>query len=401
MSTVRAAGTGAVQRLVILLCAVLLGVQVVRSAAVAGLAEGAPQSAAKLWPGHPAVETQLGMVAIALATGKRLPIPDGVIADVTIAALKAPLAPEPYLVRGVQAQLDGQSALARAAFLAAERRDPRSLPAHYFLAEQDLRNGNVGHGLDEVAALATLAPGGVSQAAPFIATFARDRRNWPAVRALFRRNPQLATSALTAMASNAANADAVVSLSDPAMRGAASLWLPPLLQSLIAAGDYAKARSIWAEVAKVRAAPGDELYDAAFAQPSAPPPFNWALTSSSVGLAERQSNGRLHAIFYGQQNGPLARQLLMLKPGAYRLSQRAAGDPAQLASLMWTLTCVRASDAVARIDVATAARAPWMFVVPASCPAQWLELAGVSSDIVRQSEVTISDLKLTRAGNGS
>lgn len=400
MSKARAAGTGAAWRLIIVLCAVLLSVQVVRNAAVDAFAERAPDRVAQLWPGHPAVAVQRGMVAIAAATGKRQPIPRRAFTDVADAALKAPLAPEPYLVRGVQAQLDGQDAIARAAFLAAEKRDPRSLPAHYFLAEQDLRSGNFVHGLAEVAALAKLAPNGVTEVAPFVATFARDRRNWPAVRALFRSNPPLATYALAAMATDAANAGPVLALSDPATRGPDSLWLAPLLQSLIAAGEYDKARATWREVAKVRAAPGEFLYDAAFVEPTAPAPFNWALTSSSVGLAERQSNGRLHVIFYGQQDGPLARQLLLLRPGTYRLSMRAAGDPTQAAGLMWTLTCVKARDPVLRSDVATAAQRPSTFVVPNSCPAQWLELVGVSSDVARQAEVIISDLRLTRAGNG-
>ena len=51
------------------------------------------------------------------------------------AAGKVPLAPEPFLVRGVQAELAGNSQLAAQAFAAAEWRDPRSLPARYFLAD--------------------------------------------------------------------------------------------------------------------------------------------------------------------------------------------------------------------------------------------------------------------------
>ena len=87
------------------------------------------------------------------------------------------------------------------------------------------------------------------------------------------------------------------------------------------------------------------LFDPDFSKPEPPPPFNWALTSSTVGLAERQPGGRLHAIFYGQEDGALARQLLVLPPGRYHFSMRLlrrfdAGQGTQLVG-----TCPGAQEA--------------------------------------------------------
>ena len=386
------------RRLAILLCAVLLAVQIVRNAAVESLAEALPDSAAKVWPGHPEVRAQSAMVAIASATGKRQPIPQNALQAMNAAALQAPLLPEPFLVRGVQAQLAGDEWLARAAFIAAERRDPRALPAHYFLAEQDLRTGNVAHGLSELAALAALAPGGAASVAPFIATLARDRRNWPEVRALLRRDPYLKGFTLARLAADPANAATIAALAGPAIPGSEGTWLQPLLASMLTAGKYAEARALWASREKLSLSPDEPLFDSGFSNPAPLPPFNWALTSSTVGLAERLPGGRLHAIFYGQQDGPLARQLLVLRPGVYRITMKIAGDSARRAALKWSVTCDKSAAPLASIDLVAASRQTWSFTVPRSCRAAWLELAGVAEDIPKAADVTISELKMSRVG---
>jgi hypothetical protein len=41
------------------------------------------------------------------------------------------------------------------------------------------------------------------------------------------------------------------------------------------------------------------------------------------------------------------------------------------------------------------------FEVPAGCPAQWIKLAGSSSDMPQQIDVTIAVLKLEKAGPGA
>ena len=386
------------RRLAILLCAALLAVQIVRNAAVEALAETLPQSAANLWPNHPEVRAQSALVAIAAATGKGQPVPPAAFELLNQSALDAPLLAQPFLVRGVQAQLTGDDALARAAFIAAERRDPRALPAHYFLAELDLRSGNAEHGLSELAVLSMLAPDGATAVAPFIANFARDPRNWPAVRALFRRNPNIVGYTLATLAADPANAKTILALAGPATPGTNNGWLASLLGNMIAAGKYSEARAIWAAQSKLSISPDEPLFDSAFRNPTPPPPFNWALTSSTVGLAERAPGGRLHAIFYGQQDGALARQLLVLKPGTYRVTMKIAGDPTRRSALNWSVKCDKAPAPLGTIDLATASRQPWTFTVPLSCRAAWLELAGSAEDIPRPVDVTISELRMSRAG---
>jgi hypothetical protein len=143
------------------------------------------------------------------------------------------------------------------------------------------------------------------------------------------------------------------------------------------------------------------LNDPDFRATSLQSPFNWALTSSTVGLAEPQPGGRLHLLFYGQEDGALARQLLMLPPGAYRLTVQLIGNAAQAKALNWSIQCDRAQMPISTISLDAAAARGWAFRVPDGCPAQWLQISGSSSDMPQQSDVTVSGIRLVRERTGA
>jgi hypothetical protein len=319
----------------------------------------------------------------------------------TDAAAKDPLAPEPFLVRGVQAELAGDGVSAQRAFEAAQWRDPRSLPAAYFLADRYFKTGDTIRGLQEVAALARLSPNGAQTVGPYLAAYAKNSANWPTLRALFRSDPLLADPALIALASNIETAPAVLQLADPHQKPGDVRWLEPLLNTLTRAGQYAEAKAIWAKTADVRVSPGELLHDSTFSDRSSPGPFNWLLTSSTVGLTERQPGGRLHVLFYGQEDGFLASQLLTLPAGPYRLSMQLLGDPAHARALSWSVWCDKAGEAVASGTVDAVASRGLRFEVPKDCPAQWIKLAGSSSDMPQQIDVTIAGMKLEKVGPGA
>jgi hypothetical protein len=375
------------------LAALLLAAQAVRNAAVAQFAELQPARAGKVWPGHPLAELTIGLTEIATASRQHKPVAPATFARINDAARKMPLAPEPFLVRGVQAQLDGDRSLAGEVFRAAELRDGRAIPARYFLAEHYFRTGDARSGLREVAALSRLVPNGVGSLAPYVAAYSKNSRNWPALRALFKSDPALQDATLSALSADPRNADLVLALGEVRNRPATAMWPDKLVASLVAAQQYGKARAVWTQIAGL--GPGDGIFDPGFTQSTAPPPFNWELTSSTVGLAERRHG--LHVIFYGQEDGPLASQLLLLAPGAYRLAMPVTGDTGHARSLVWTLTCANSNTAVGRFALEPAAAAQgWVFSVPTGCPAQKLELSGVSADMPQQVDVTIPRLRLER-----
>jgi hypothetical protein len=380
------------RRLFIMVLALLVAVQVVRNAAVASFAESSPATAFGAWSTHPAAEIALGMTEIGTAAHERKAVGPATFAIIDDAAAKAPLAPEPYLVRGVQAELRGDNDLAAKAFAAAEWRDPRSLPARYFLADLYYRSGDARRTLEQIGVLATLAPNGSRTIAPYLAAYAKNRAAWPYVRELFRTNPTLADASLTALARDPAYADAVLALGD-IRQTARSDWPPALISSLIGAGQYTKARSVWALTSHVRLPANLTVYDSNFADAKSRPPFNWSLVSSTVGLAEHEAGGRLHLIYYGQEDGVLAQQLILLPPGAYRLTMAVEGDLSRAQAMSWSVRCDGTPKPFASVRLDAAARG-WVFAVPGGCAAQWIEVSGTSADISQQSDVTIGNFKL-------
>jgi hypothetical protein len=389
-----------VRAILVSVAALLAGVVVVRNAGVAQYAETRPELAAWIWPSHPASRLWSGLTEIGLNARQSKPVGPATLAKIRDAAAKSPLAPEPFLVRGVEAQLAGNRQLASHAFLAAKLRDGRSIPARYFLAEQYFRSGDAAHGLREIALLARLVPNGVSGLAPYIATYAKDRRNRPQLLSLFRSDHQLEDAALSTLVSDAANADLVLELANP---DRPPVWAGGLLGSLVAAGQYEKAHNIWARLANIPSSSDRLIFDPGFKGSNAPPPFNWTLTSSTVGLAERQPSGRLHVIFYGQEDGVLASQLLVLEPGHYRLAMGLAGDLSHAGSLSWVVTCVGANAALLalRLSDSNPASRGVTFDVPANCPAQRFELVANAPELPQQADIIVSGLNLSRVpGNG-
>lgn len=373
---------------------------VVRNAAVREFAETDPRLAARIWPSHPSSQLWLGLTQIGLSARERKPVAPATLELLRDAARKAPLAPEPFLVRGVEGQIAGDQRLATEAFVAARLRDGRSIPARYFLAEQYFRRGDAPRGLRETAILARMVPDGVTNLAPFVASYAKDPRTRPHLKALFRSDPALEQAALTTLATDARNADLILGLATPSRK--APQWTEMLLRSLIAAGEYARAQQVWARLARVSPIP-NSIFDPQFKGSDAPAPFNWTLTSSTAGLAEPQPGGRLHLIFYGQEDGLLAGQLLVLSPGRYRLAMRVSGEVERAGSLKWALTCARSGQNLLSLALSEANRAAQgvAFEVPADCGAQNLQLTGSAPEIPQQVEVTVSDLRLVREpGNG-
>jgi hypothetical protein len=388
-----------VRRMLVTMVVLLLAVQVVRNSAVWEFYRLHPEISARFWITHPAVETSLGLAEIGRSSRARSSVAQSTFALIDHAAEGSPLSPEPFLVHGIAAELAGDSKKAEQNFLAAQARDPRSMAAAYFLAQYYLQSGQALAGLQQTALAARLSPNGVSAVAPYVALYARKPENWPQIRSLFKSDPAIVEPALEAIATNSDGVGALLFLADSEHRKPDSRWLPILLQSMIADGQHARAREVWAAIATPGRAPRDLLYDSTFSSPEAPPPFNWKLTASPLGLAERDAH-KLHVIFYGEQDGVLASQLLLLPPGSYRFSLTRSRDGLHPELLRWSMRCDKSPNTLASATLEQAARG-WSFAIPADCRAQWLELSGQSGDVAQQADVTIGPVTLVLEKDGA
>lgn len=384
---------------VVVVLALAAALLVVRSGFVAAYGETNPARAAAVWPGHPLVELKHGLDQIGMASAKGQGATPGEVDRLQRAAWAAPLRPEPFLVRGVDAGLAGNPALARRAFAAAIRRDPRSVPAHFFMADQLLRAGDSAGGLREITTLSRLVPSTQGDVAMMLAAYAQTPGAAPQVKAMLRDHPEFEPSILTTLARDPRNAELVLYLSNGAVgdRAAIAGWQGTLVGSLVAAGDYARAHRLWSRLAKTDGS-RSLLFNPTFADSTAPAPFNWTLVSSATGLAEPENKG-LHLLYYGREDVVFASQLLRLDPGRYTLSFRIAVGEGDAGPLAWTLTCLPGKQSIMTIDLGTAAKAngaAQVFEVPAGCQAQQLELKGTAPEFPESVDVTLTGLAVAR-----
>lgn len=382
---------------IIVALGLLAALLVVRTAFVDAFAARDPGKVAAVWPGHPSVILTSGLEEVGAAAAAGKAVNAATVQRMLAASAKAPLAPEPYLVRGVKAQIAGQELLAGRAFLEARARDPRSLAARYFLADHYLRTGQTRQGLGEISALARLVPQSLERLAPQLAAYARSPGSAPLVKEMLRDNPQLEPRLLNILATDARDSRLALFLwsgrSGEFDRG----WQQQLVSTLVDAGRYREALAAWSRFSPVTARQG-ELVDPLF-KTDALPPFGWSLASGSSGVAEPEGGGRLHILYYGRDNLVLASQLLMLKPGTHRLSMRVVGVSPTAKSLSWTVRCLSSRRQLAAFGLASTKGGSLAadFVVPSSgCTVQRLELAGVAPTLPEQADVTISQLRLER-----
>ena len=342
-----------------------------------------------MWGGHPAVLRENAMRAIGGAAAAGGQVPQEARRAMRAAALRQPLNPEPFLVAGTVAEVEGRGDAAEQLFLAARERDPRSAGARYFLADRYFRTGRLRQGIGELAALSRIMPGASAALAPALASFAAEPRAAPLLKRFFRSSPESRDEVLGLLSADPANAGLIVAISAEAPRTApAPSWQSAIVRSLIDSGQPLRAREVWQRLAGVQAANG--LFNGEFRNLPAPGPFNWTFASGDAGLVEPATGGGLQILYYGRADAVLASQDLLLAPGPYRLHAQAAGDGA---ALRWRLSCAKSAQLLAGMPVGGATD----FTVPAGeCPVQRIELLARAADDPRQVEVRVTRLTLDR-----
>jgi len=381
--------------LVVLPLAVLLAVGAIQAMTFVAPTGHALRALAPTFGSHPDALLNRAMGEIGTAAARGGTVPPSARQAIASVARKAPLAPDPFLVEGTIAEMEGNSPRAERLFLAARDRNPRSQGARYFLADRYLKTNRILPGLIEIAALARLSEKAAQPLIPALAAYARSPGAVAELRRFFKLSPATRDRTLALLAEDARNAPLILSLAPEALDGAAPAgWQASLVRSLVAAGDYAGAEALWSRTAGV--ANRGLLFNPQFRTSAAPPPFNWQFFSGTSGVAEPSGSGGLDVIYYGRDEVALATQLLRLAPGGYRLAMRVEGS-SRASGLAWNILCVPTSGALLRLPLGASGKGnvAGAFAVPAAgCPAQSLELRGRPGDSSQTAQLTIFDLKL-------
>lgn len=333
-------------------------------------------------------------------------VDDQLLARAVAVAHDRPLAAEPFVFAGLRALQAGNLAGAERAFLEARRRNPRQRLARLMMVGVYLSQNKVAEGSSEIAAVVRLVPRAGEVLVPELARLALDPRAADAVVEAVGADP-LMGQVLERLAAQGAQPEVLMRLAARQPRlpsGAFAPWQERLVRRLTETGDVVRARSLWLRFVGA----GDRrplVYDANFAGAAGPPPFNWSLVSSNVGVAERVRGPALEAQFFGRVAGQLATQLLMLPPGRYRLSFQAEGSAnGQGSRLAWQVVCREGGAPLLDLPIRDVNYTPrdfaGEFAVPASgCAAQWLQLVGIAAEFPSTQTARITGLALRPAGS--
>jgi hypothetical protein len=376
----------------------LMGAHAIRSAIVATEAEDKPALAARVWPSHPNVLRSKAMLGVGEAAAQGRPVPSAVLEQVRQLSKQAPLAEEPFLIRGAIAVQEGEYSRAERHLLQARRRSPRSRAGRFLLADLYLRQQKVLPALQEMVVLTRISPQFISSLAPMLADYARTPGAVPRLRRVLADNPSLETALLSQLAADPANAELIFSLVTQLRQARTELlpWQERLLSSMVEAGQYKRAFSLWQRLSGGEAREAVEG-DAPFRRSDAKSPFVWAFTESAEGAAEPE-NGELRVLFFGRSDVTLASRVLVLPPGRYQLSMRVSGDVAAAEGVRWVAICLREKTNLFDLPLSGASSGTLVarFQVPPECDAQQLQLKGFAQTYPAASEVRTRDFTLRR-----
>jgi tetratricopeptide (TPR) repeat protein len=381
-----------------------LGWWVIKTSAADALVRRNPAFAAAIAPNHPDVRISLAMSRLDLGTGE---FDAAAMGDAQAGLARAPLAEEPFLFAGLGAARRGRFDEAERFLSEARRRNPRLRAARLFLLDRYLRQNRMAEAAGEVVSLRRLVPEVSDALAPQLAQLARDERTGAALMRVLAREPDLQQAVLDYLAGVGTDPDLILRVASaaPARPSPEGLpWQRRLLASLVAHNDDGRALSLWRSFAGLPPGGGEKgVYDGRFQRLPGAAPFNWQLSSQSAGGAEYNAGPALAVEFFGRETADLAGQLMVLRPGRYRLRFRAEGsakgDDSRLA---WRVACNPGNAVLLDLPIRDVNAAPrdftGEFTVPGSCPAQWLRLTGIAGEFPGTQSVTIGNVDISPAG---
>lgn len=385
--------------------ALLLGWQVVKTSAVDALVRRNPVAAAAVDPDHPRVRIALAMAHFQATQGRLSP---QLRAGAIDALGRAPLTEEPFFLAAVDAMANKRDEEGERLLLEARRRDPRARTARLILLDRYLRTNRVAEAGIEIAALNRLMPRAAEVLIPELVRMVREPRTGSALVKVLAHEPALQQAVLARLAESGADPAVLLDIASSSRATAGTPeglpWQRALLARLVSKGDLQRAHSLWRSFAGLGGGGTDKgLYDGSFRGAPGAPPFNWQLLSSPAGVAERVAAPALQVDYYGRENVDLATQLLMLRPGSYRLQFRVEGDATgQGSQLLWTVTCTGSKAQLLSIPLKEIDYTPrtlsGVFTVPAGCAGQWLKLTGAAGEFPKGQSATIADVQVVPGG---
>lgn len=380
------------RRLILLvpLAALLLGLCYLSFAWSAKGSDGARASDPRL--AHPVSELRFAMARIRAGTK---PQDREITAKVSRAIRLAPLEEEPFILAGLARFNAGDYDGADTALEVARRRNPRSREALFLSADVALAAGDIRSAVESLEIALRIAPQQQKLPQEAIILLTSDADAGRAALAALRTDT-MKSEALIALARSGASSsrllDAIKLTRAPKALASNPGGISAITRPLIDAADFEGAFRVWSALLLAPPSPRALIRNPRF-EGTLPSPFGWDILSGADGFAEAQSDG-LVGEAYGRRSTPLARQLLMLAPGVYRLEVEV-----ELANeLIETVVLCAPATEIARSAIAQEGVVSTSITVPAGCKGQWLEVRARASDPPRAGAFHLRSIRILGAG---
>ncbi|HUE79348.1 MAG TPA: hypothetical protein VMN38_06925 [Sphingomicrobium sp.] len=347
-----------------------------RTGAAASLGVSDPLRATQIAPGN--ARAAVAAVRARVEAGDNVASP-ALRSQVRAALLRDVTLPAAIELCAVQLEATGNARRASRLFELSSAISRRSLPTRLWLIQRSVDHGDVAGALANFDLALRTSSAAPEVLFPVLASAATDPQLVrPIARLLDRPSDWRAmflSYAIHEGGEAAAMAEVVLRMRD---RGAVTAAKADqmLIGQLVKQGAFAVAHRIHAAFGRAgsRAA---LVIDPDFDDAESRYPFGWGLTDAAQTGAARGRVGGSAALVYRAvpgAAGQVATQLLMLKPGAYRLVTASAAPPSADAPF-WTVTCASrggAQIALLSLPAETRVVAGADFTVPAGCDGQWL-----------------------------
>lgn len=289
---------------------------------------------------------------------------------------------------GLSALLADNPTDARAAFAYAERLSRRDLPTQLYWIETDVERGNIRQALRHYDLAMRTSVKSRAMLGNILIAASSDPAIATELARLLRTQPRWLPEFYQRLMGQGENPDALLLIAgtmrfdagDPSQAS----FLAMALNRLVALGAYDKARVLYQ-----RSAGGsdDMVHNGGFDRANRLPPFDWTIASEPTysGIVETRvgwPHGNVLTVT-GTEANDVARQLLLLAPGRYRLKADTANVRQERETRpVVVITCL-SNAAVTSIPFAPAGTKPvrmtGTFDVPGGCPAQWITIRNTPS----------------------
>jgi tetratricopeptide (TPR) repeat protein len=320
---------------------------------------------------------------------------------------KDPLNASALTFMALAAERDGKSGDAAKLMHESLRRDPRSTGARAWFVYRAVQQDKVDEALSGTERLLALSPDAMSVAMQIFVYFSERPEAQQRLLAMLKRQSGWHDPFLGQLAAAKVSPETLARLASATAKGGGDQGRAAILSTLIQRGEARKAFALWQENLPSAAKRAEALvYDGGFKKLPGIAPFNWQFKSGEEGSAEIDGDRGLAVDYFGKGNTVLAEQALLLPPATYTLRVRIQSASLNSESMVWTVSCPRASRPLGEVKMMFAQGAELtlvqgQFIVPAWCDTQMLKLEGHSAEFPAAVNATVRSVEITRSKSAS